>query len=108
MEVPQAEEPKHMPSLHHNKHWRREYMQDYRQGLLRGNGTKPSAHPAKREKLKVAQRLYSFKWRLSKLLSRQYDILLFVQYEPYYGVFETNRGCRPRHPHAGCQGGCTP
>ena len=90
MEVPQAGELKHMPSLHRNKCWRREYMKDYRQGLLRGDSTKPSARATKCEKLKVAQRIYSFKWRLSKLLSRQYDVLIFLQYKPEYGLFRDN------------------
>ena len=88
MDVLQAGELKHMPSRYRSKPWRREYMKDYRQGILRSNSKEPLAHSTKREELKVAQRLYSFKWRLSKLLSRQYDILLFLQYEPEYDVFQ--------------------
>jgi hypothetical protein len=92
MDILQAGEPKHMPSVHRDKRWRREYMKDYRQGLLRGDGTEPSTRSTKREELKAAQRVYSFKWRLSKLLSHQYDILLFLQYEPEHGIFQTNDG----------------
>jgi hypothetical protein len=90
MEASQAGEPKHMPRLHDTKRWRREYMKDYRQGLLQDGGTEPSAHVAKREKLQAGQRIYSFKWRLSKLLSHQYDVLLFLQYESEYCVSEAD------------------
>jgi hypothetical protein len=46
-----------------------DYMKKYRQDL------------AKREDLKRDHRLNSFKWRLSTLLSAQYEILFYVQYE---------------------------
>jgi hypothetical protein len=55
--------------------WMRDYMKEYRQGKLRGNVAGSSAHPSRCEELKTAHRLHSFKWRLSKPLSPQYEIL---------------------------------
>jgi hypothetical protein len=60
------------------------YMKEYRQGRLRRGIPEGSIQHKRREKLKEDHRFYSFKWRLSKLLSRQYEILLFLQYEPEY------------------------
>lgn len=65
--------------------WMRDYMKEYRQGKLRGGrveGHFQPGNPDRREKLKEAHRLDSFKWRLSKLLGPQYDLLFYVQYEP--------------------------
>jgi hypothetical protein len=59
-----------MPTPH-----RRRYMCDYMKEY-RGN-------PARHDELKTAHRLDSFKWRLSKLLSSQYEILLCEEYGPF-------------------------
>jgi hypothetical protein len=57
-----------------------DYMREYRQGQLRGDSTGRHPDPTRCEKLKTAQRLYSFKWRLSTLLGPQYDLLFCVEY----------------------------
>ena len=75
--------------------WMRDYMTEYRQGKLRGEVVGRhlnSGNPHRREKLKKAHRLDSFKYRLSKLLSSQYEILLCIQYALEYGVFKNGDG----------------
>lgn len=74
-----VEEPKYMPTANRGR-WMQDYMKEYRQGRLRGDTAGRHPDPTRCEKLKTAQRLYSFKWRLSKLLSPQYKILLCIQY----------------------------
>jgi hypothetical protein len=64
------------------RRWMRHYMKEYRQGKLRGDGTERHPRPDRCEKLKEAHRLNAFRWRLSKLLSPQYEIFLCRQYEP--------------------------
>ena len=71
--------------------WMREYMKEYRQGKLRGAIAGQQLDPDKRERLKETHRFDSFKWRLSKLLSPQYEILLCIQFYPEYGVFRDNK-----------------
>jgi hypothetical protein len=64
------------------RRWMRDYMKDYRQGKLRKevvNGHLYSAPPHRREELKEAHRLNSYKWRLSTLLSLQYEIFISMQ-----------------------------
>jgi hypothetical protein len=81
-----------MPTANRRR-WMRDYMKEYRQGKLRKEVTgrqpqpKENPLPSRREKLKEAHRLDSFKWRLSRLLGPQYEILLYVQYGPAYDVF---------------------
>jgi hypothetical protein len=70
-----------MPTAH-RRQYMRDYMKEYRQGRLRGNaaGRHPhSGNPDRREKLKEAHRLDSFKWRISGFLGPQYEILLCIQ-----------------------------
>jgi hypothetical protein len=76
----------------HSPSWMRQYMREYRQGKLCGDIAGRDPNPHRYEALKTAQRLYSFKWRLSKLLGPQYEILLCVQYGPDYGAFKTADG----------------
>jgi hypothetical protein len=69
----------------------REYMREYRQGKLRGHlirGHPASSIFARRENLKMSHRLESFKWRLSRLLNSQYEILLCVEYKSVDGMFK--------------------
>jgi hypothetical protein len=70
-------------------------MKEYRQGKKRTDMSTGHLHhgnPAMRELLKEGHRLDSFKWRISKLLSSQYEILLYVEYAPEYGVFKNDNG----------------
>jgi hypothetical protein len=87
----QIEELEHMPTANRRR-WMRDYMKEYRQGKLRRGVVSRHLHPARVEKLKTVHRLNSFKWRLSKLLSPQYEILTCMQYLPEYGVFKTDDG----------------
>jgi hypothetical protein len=78
-----------MPTANRSR-WMRDYMKEYRQGKLRGEMLKGHLHPGnpdRREQLKEAHRLDSFKWRLSQFLSPQYEILLGLEYGPHRGVF---------------------
>jgi hypothetical protein len=70
-----------MPTANRRR-WMRDYMKEYRQGKLRGDVAGRHSHSTKREDLKMAHRFESFKWRVSKLLGAQYEILLCVQYDP--------------------------
>ena len=72
------------------RRWMNNYMKDYRQGKLRGDIAGQHSQPTRCAELKAAHRIHSFKSRLSKLLSPQYEILACVQYEPEYGVFQTD------------------
>jgi hypothetical protein len=85
------EEQDHMPTANRLRS-RRDYMRDYRAGNLRRGVAGKQSRSARREKLKQANRLDTFKWRLSKLLSPQYEILLCVEYPAVYGVFEDDEG----------------
>jgi hypothetical protein len=67
--------------------WRRDYMREYREGKLRRGMEGKQSCADGREKLKQANRLDTFKWRLSKLLSPQYEILLYVEYPCVDGLF---------------------
>jgi hypothetical protein len=91
--IPQVGEPRPMPGRRRRSYsWTRNYMKEYRQGKLRGDITDESTRDERREKLKEAHRLDSFKWRLSKLLGSQYEILLCVQYERIYRNYKSNNG----------------
>ena len=84
----------HMPNVH-SPYYMHDYMKEYRQGKLRTEVVKGHVHPgnpARREKLNEANRLNTFKWRISKLLSPRYEILLCIQYrpEPEYCPFNEN------------------
>lgn len=96
-DTPQAEEPEYMPTAN-RRQWMRDYMKEYRQGNLRGGvaGQRPDSD--RREMLKEAHRLDSFKWRLSKLSSPQYEILLCEQYAPEYGIFKKDDSVITHHP----------
>ena len=76
-----------MPTANRRR-WMRDYMNEYRQGKLWGDVTEHHPRPDRREKLKEAHRLDSFRWRLSKLLGPQYEIFLCIQYEIDYSEFE--------------------
>jgi len=52
------------------RYYMRGYMKEYRR------------HSVRHGELKTAHRLDTVKWRLSELLSSQYEILFFVQYKP--------------------------
>jgi hypothetical protein len=55
----------------HRRRWMREFMLDYRRS------------PGKYEQLRKDHRVDSFIYRLSKLLSPRYDILMCMQYGPF-------------------------
>jgi hypothetical protein len=83
-----------MPTANRRR-WMREYMKEYRQGKLRGEGVKGHhqvANSAKVEKLRKTQRLQSFKWRIARLLSSQYEILMCAQGRPHFGNFRDADG----------------
>jgi hypothetical protein len=68
------------PLTRHRHDWMRDYMREYRQGKLRGTDVGRDSALLRCENLKVAHRFTSFKWRFSKLLSPQYQILVCIQY----------------------------
>jgi hypothetical protein len=90
-DVNSIKELESMPTAN-RRYWMNGYMKEYRQGKLRGDVTRRQSDPVRREELRKAQRLQSFKWRIATLLSPQYEILMCVQYEPTSGVYREDNG----------------
>jgi hypothetical protein len=80
-----------MPTANRRR-WMCDYMKDYRQGKLRGAVPRASADPARSDELRTANRLHTFKWRISVLLGPQYEILICMQYGPEYMDFKIDDG----------------
>jgi len=74
------------------RRWMRDYMREYRQGELRGDGVEKSPPLERSEALRASHRFHSYKWGFSKLLGPRYEILLCAQYGPEYGVFKVQDG----------------